>query len=161
MEVAQEIVFELTVMNIAWKGTKNTTVPLPFNPSNKTPMPLVDDSVDSDNSGEEYFLPLKWFQTSNCNSEYEWSLSVEMLDYILKQQHNSDFDLEKNILKWHQLSINHRYSHMLNSGEVLEENNKFAQIRDDKLLQKIQHKIFECHRYCAKHSAENRRSCTV
>ena len=65
--------------------------------------------VAEDNSaGEDYFLPLKRFQTRNSQWQYESSLLDDMLSYILKQFHSfiPDTELEDNILKYNPIPSN-------------------------------------------------------
>ena len=50
-------------------------------------MTLVDKEGDN-NAGEDYLPPLKRLQTCSSQSQYEWSLSEDMLSYILKQFHS-------------------------------------------------------------------------
>ena len=61
--------------------TSENTVPLSNN--NQRCMTIVDAKDNS--AGEDYFPPLKRFQTCSWQSQYEWSLSENMLSYILKQ----------------------------------------------------------------------------
>ena len=50
--------------------------------NNKRSMALVD--TENNSVGEHYFPPLKRFQICSPRSQYEWSLSEDMLSYILK-----------------------------------------------------------------------------
>ena len=67
--------------------------------NNKRSMTLVD--TENNSAGEDYFPPLKRFQTCISQSQYEWSLSEHMLWYILKQFHSfiPAAELEDSILK--------------------------------------------------------------
>ena len=62
-------------------------------------MTLVD--TENNSADKDYFPPLKRFQTCSSQSQYEWSLSEDMLSYILKQFHSfiPDAELEESILK--------------------------------------------------------------
>ena len=60
MQVAKEFVLEIRII----KQQHETT------------------ARDSGNSDEEYFPPLKVFQISNSNSEFEWSLSEVRLSEV-------------------------------------------------------------------------------
>ena len=73
---------------------------VPLSNSNKTSMTLVD--TEDNCAGEDYFPPLKRFRSCSLQSQYEWSLSEDMLYYILKQFHSfiPDAELEDSILKW-------------------------------------------------------------
>ena len=86
----------------------------------------------------------KRFQTSNSSSECECRLSEEVLEHILKEFHayNSDVGLENRILKWHPITSNIPPSPPLDEflRGVLEENNKYVQIPDGKLLLKMHQK---------------------
>ena len=53
-------------------------------------MTLVDKEDNS--AGEDYFPTLKRFQNCSSQSQYEWSLSEDMLSYILKQFHSFNLD---------------------------------------------------------------------
>ena len=50
--------------------------------NNKRSMALVD--TENNSVGEHYFPPLKRFQICSSRSQYEWSLSEDMLSYMLK-----------------------------------------------------------------------------
>ena len=73
--------------------TGKNTVPLSNN--NKRSMTLLD--TEDNSAGEDYFPPLKRFQTCSQQSQYEWSLSED----ILKQFHSfiPDSELEDSVLK--------------------------------------------------------------
>ena len=73
---------------------------VPLSNSNKTSMTLVD--TEDNCAGEDYFPPLKRFRSFSLQSQYEWSLSEDMLYYILKQFHSfiPDAELEDSTLKW-------------------------------------------------------------
>ena len=102
-QVNQEFMVETdtTVNNTGediMRETGENTVPLSNN--NKRSMTLVD--TENNSVGEDYFPPLKRFQTCSSQSKYERSLSGDMLSYILKQFHsfNPDVELEDSILKY-------------------------------------------------------------
>ena len=110
--------------------------------SNKRSMTLVD--TEGDNSaGEDYLPPLKRFQTCSAQSQYERSLSEDMLSYILKQFHSfiPDAEPEDSILRYNPIPSNVPPSAPLDGflRGVLEENHKYLQIQEDKLLQKMQY----------------------
>ena len=50
--------------------------------NSKRSMALVD--TENNSVGEHYFPPLKRFQICSPRSQYEWSLSEDMLSYMLK-----------------------------------------------------------------------------
>ena len=79
------------------RETGENTVSLSNN--NKRSMTLVDTKDNS--AGEDYFPPLKRFQICRSQSQHEWSLSEDMLLYILKHFHSfiPDGELEDSILK--------------------------------------------------------------
>ena len=54
---------------------------VPFSNYSKMSMTFVD--TEDVSAGEDYFPPLKRFQTCYSQSQYEWSLSDNMLLYIL------------------------------------------------------------------------------
>ena len=89
--------------DIMGKTGENT---VPLSNSNKRSMTLVD--TEDNSAGEDYFPPLKRFQTCSSQSQYEWSLSEDMLSYILKQFHSfiPDAELEESILKYNSIPIN-------------------------------------------------------
>ena len=100
IQVDQEFVVDTTVSNTGediMRKTGENTVPL--SNSNKRSMTLVD--TEDDSAGEDYFPPLKRFQTCSSQSQYKWSLSEDMLFYVLKQIHSfiPDAELEESILK--------------------------------------------------------------
>ena len=103
--------------------------------------------VAEDNSaGEDYFLPLKRFQTCNSQWQYESSFLDDVLLYILKQFHSfiPDAELENNILKYNPISSNALPPTPLDEflREVLEENHKYLEMQQEQLLQKIQQRYF-------------------
>ena len=103
--------------------------------------------VAEDNSaGEDYFLPLKRFQTCNSQWQYESSLLDDMLSYILKQFHRfiPDAELEDNILKYNPIPSNAPPPAPLDVflRKVLEENHKYLEMQQEKFLQKIQQMYF-------------------
>ena len=102
IQVGQEFVIETdTTVNHTGEDimgeTGKNTVPLSNN--NKRSMTFVD--KENNSVGEDYFPPLKRFQTCSWQSQYEWSLSKDILSYILKQFHSFilDAELEDSILK--------------------------------------------------------------
>ena len=109
IQVNQEFVVETdTIVNdtgedIMGKTGKNI---FPLSNSNKRSVTLVD--TEDNSAGEDYFPALKRFQTCSFQSLHEWSLSEDMLSYILKQFHSfiSDAELEDSILKYNPISIN-------------------------------------------------------
>ena len=111
--------------------------------SNKRSMTLVD--TEDNNAGEDYFPPLKRFQTCSLLSQYEWSLSEDMLSYALKQFHCfiPDAELEDSILKSNPIPSNVPPAAPLDDflRRVLEENHKYLQMQENKLLQKLQQKV--------------------
>ena len=90
-------------------------------------MTLVDTEYSS--AGEDYLLPLKRFQTCSLQSQYEQSLSEDMISYILKQFHSfiPDAELEESILKYNPIPSNVPPSASLDEflRGVLEEKNLF------------------------------------
>ena len=84
IQVDQKFVVETdtTVSNTGedMRETGENTVPL--SNTNKRSMTLVDTKDDS--AGEDYFPPLKRFQTCSTQSQYKWSLLEDMLSYVLK-----------------------------------------------------------------------------
>ena len=118
--------------------TGENTVPLSNN--NKKSMTLV--ATKGNSAGEDYFPPLKRFQTCHSQSQYEWSLSEDMLLYILKHFHSfiPDDELEDSILKYNPIPSNVPPPSSLDEllRGVLEENHKHLQMQEDKLLQKMQ-----------------------
>ena len=117
--------------------TSENTVPL--SNSNKRSMTIVD--TEDNSAGEDYFPPLKRFQTCSSQSQYEWSLSEDVLSYILKQFHSfvADAELEENILKYNPIPSNVPPPAPLDEflRGVLEENHKYSQMQKDELLQKM------------------------
>ena len=100
--------------------------------------------VDMENNSavEDYFPPLKRFQTCSLQPQYGWSLSENMLLHILKQFHSfiPDPEIEESILKYNPVPSNVPPPAPLDEflSGVLEENHKYSQIEEDKLLQKMQ-----------------------
>ena len=98
IQVDQEFVVEInntvnnTGENIMWKKAR-----IPF--LSQITMALVD--TENNSAGEDYFPPLKTFQTCSSQPQYELSLSEDMLSYFLKQFHSGipDAELEDSILK--------------------------------------------------------------
>ena len=84
--------------------TGENTVPLPN--SNKRSMTLVD--TEDNSAAEGYFQPLNRFQTCSSQSQYQWSLSADMLSYILKQFHSfiPHAEVEDSILKYNPIPSN-------------------------------------------------------
>ena len=132
IEVDQEFLVEtgITVNNTGEGITGETgenTVPLSNN--NKRSMTLGD--TEDNSAGEDYFPPPKRFQTCSSQSQYEWSLSEDMLSYILKQFHSfiPDTELEDSILKYNPIPSNvpppAPFDEFLRG--VLEENHKYSQ----------------------------------
>ena len=125
IQVDQEFVVDTTVNNTGediMGETGENTVPLSNN--NKRSMTLVD--TENNSPGENYFPPLKRFQTCSSQSQYEWSLSEDMLSYILKQFHSfipPPASLDEFL------------------RGVLEKNHKYSQMQEDKLVQKMQQKV--------------------
>ena len=78
----------------------------PLSTTDKRSITLVD--TENNSAGEDYFLPLKRFHTCSAQSQYEWSLSENMLSYILKQSHSfiPDAELENIILKFNSIPNN-------------------------------------------------------
>ena len=78
-------------------------------------------------------------------SQYEWSLPEDILSYILRQFHSfiPDAELEDNILKYNPIPSNVPPPAPLDDflRGVLEENHKYLQMQEDKLLQKMQQKV--------------------
>ena len=103
IQVNQEFVVETdTIVNdtgedIMGKTGKNIVL---LSNSNKRSITLVD--IEGKSAGENYFPALKRFQTCSSQSLHDWSLSEDMLSYILKQFHSfiSDAELEDSILKY-------------------------------------------------------------
>ena len=102
IQVDQEFYVETdtTVNNIGkdiMGETGKNIVPLTNN--NKRSMTLVD--MENNSAVEDYFPPLKIFQTYSLQSQYEWSLLGDMLSYILKQFHSfiPEAKFEDSILK--------------------------------------------------------------
>ena len=91
-------------MKILWGETGENTVPL--SNSNKRSMVLFD--TEDYSAAEDYFQPLKRFQACSLQSQYQWSLSEDMLSYILKQFHSfiPDAELEDSILKYNPIPSN-------------------------------------------------------
>ena len=146
IHVDQEFVVETdtTVSNTGediMRETGENTVPL--SNSNKRSMTLVD--TEDDSAGEDYFPPLKRFQTCSSQSQYKWSLSEDMLSYVLKQFHSfiPDAELKDSILKWNHIPSNVPPPAPLDDflRGILEENHKYLQMQEDKLLQKMQQKV--------------------
>ena len=123
--------------NIMRETGENTA---PLSDCSKKSMTLADDSA-----GEDYFPPLKRFQTCSSQSQYKWSLSEDMLSYVLKQFHSfiPDAELEDSILKCNSIPSNVSPPAPLDNflRGVLEENHKYLQMREDKFLQKMQQKV--------------------
>ena len=111
--------------------------------SNKRSMTLVD--TEDNSAGEDYFPPLKRFKTCRSQSQYEWSLSEDMLSYILKQFYNfiPYAELEDSILKYNSIPSNVLPTAPLDEflRGVLEENYKYVEMQEDKLLQVMQQKL--------------------
>ena len=110
IQVDQEFVVETdtTVSNTGediMRETGENTVPL--SNSNKRSITLVD--TEDDSTGEDYFPPLKRFQTCSSQSQYKWSLSEDILSYILKQFHSfiPDAEPENSILKYNPIPMYH------------------------------------------------------
>ena len=107
-------------------------------------MTLVDKEGDN-NAGEDYLPPLKRLQTCSSQSQYEWSLSEDMLSYILKQFHSfiADAEHEDSILNYNPIPSNVPPPAPLGGflRGFLEENHKYSQMQEDKLLQKMQQKV--------------------
>ena len=105
IQVDPEFVVEInnTVNNtgedIMWKKAR-----IPF--LSQITMALVD--TENNSAGEDYFPPLKTFQTCSSQSQYELSLSEDMLSHILKQFHSGipDAELEDSILKCNPIPSN-------------------------------------------------------
>ena len=121
--------------------TGENTVPLTNN--NQRSMTLID--TEDNNAGEDYFPPLKIFQTCSSQSQYEWSLSKNMLPHFLKQFHSffPDAELEDSIFKYNPIPSNVLPPAPLDEflRGVLEKNHKYSQMLEDKLLQKMQQKV--------------------
>ena len=98
-------------------------------------------NTEDNSAGNDYFPPLKRFQTCSSQSQYGLGLSKNMLSYILKQFHSfiPDADLEENILKYNPIPSNVPPPAPLDKflRGVLEENHKCSQIQEEKLLQKV------------------------
>ena len=82
IQVDQEFMVETdtTVNNtgedIMREPSKNT---VPLSNKNKRSMTLLD--TEDNSASEDYFPPLKRFQTCSSQLQYEWSLSEDMLSY--------------------------------------------------------------------------------
>ena len=78
-------------------------------------------------------------------SQYEWTLSGDILSYILRQFHSfiPDAELEDNILKYNPIPSNVSPPAPLDEflGGVLQKNHKYSQMQEDKLFQKLQQKV--------------------
>ena len=115
----------------------------PLSNSNKRSMTLVD--TEDNSAGEDYFPPLKRIQTCSSHSQYEWSLSENVLFYILKQFYNfiPYAELEDSILKYNSIPSCVLPPAPLDEflRVVLEKNYKYVEMQEDKLLQKIQQKV--------------------
>ena len=78
-------------------------------------------------------------------SQYEWTLSGDILSYILRQFHSfiPDAELEDNILKYNPIPSNVPPPAPLDEflRGVLQKNHKYSQMQEDKLLQKLQQKV--------------------
>ena len=142
----QEFVLETdtTVNNTGediMEETGENTVPLSNN--NKRSMTLVD--TENNSAGEDHFPPLKRFQTCSSQSQYEWILSEDMLLYTLKQFHSfiPDAEIEDSILKYNPIPSNEPPPAPLDEflRGVLEENHRYSQMQEDKLLQKMQQTV--------------------
>ena len=124
--------------------TGENTVPLTNN--SKRSMILVD--TENNSADEDYFPSLKGFQTCSSQSQYEWSLSEYMLSYNLKRFHSfiPDAELEDGILKCNPIPSNVLPPSPLDEilRRVLEENHKYSQTKEDKLLQKNASKGIKC-----------------
>ena len=111
--------------------------------SNKRSMTLVD--TEDNSAGEDYVPSLKRFQSCSSQSQYELSLSEDMLSYVLKQFHSfiPDAELEDSILKYNLIRSNVTPPAPLHDflRVVLEENQKYLQMQEDKLLQKMQQNV--------------------
>ena len=64
--------------------------------------------TEDNSAAEDYFQPLKRFQICSLQSQYQWSLSADMLSYILNQFHSfiPDAELEDSILKYNPIPSN-------------------------------------------------------
>ena len=116
---------------------------VPFSNNSKRSMILVD--TENNSADEDYFPSLKGFQTCSSQSQYEWSLSEYMLSYNLKRFHSfiPDAELEDSILKCNPIPSNVLPPSPLDEilRRVLEENHKYSQTKEDKLLQKMHQKV--------------------
>ena len=134
----------ITTVEESAEGTGNDSAPQSSKTSNKRPMALDDDDTDSQ-AGEDYVPPLKRFQPTNPNTENDWDLPEEMLQYIFDQfyQYNPDNVLENSIFKENPVPKNIPCSPPLDEflREVLQETNKFSQMQDEKFLQKFQQRV--------------------
>ena len=146
IQVEQKFVVETdtTVSNTGkdiMRETREYTVPLSI--CNKRSMTFVD--TENDSAGEDYFPPLKRFQTCSSQSQYKWSLSEDMLSYVLNRFHSfiPDAELEDSILKYNPIPSNVPPPAPLDDflRGVLEENHKYLQMQEDKLFQKMQQKV--------------------
>ena len=137
IQVDQEFVVDTTVSNTGediMRKTGENTVPL--SNSNKRSMTLVD--TEDDSAGEEYFPLLKRFQTCSSQSQYKWSLSEDMLSYVLKQFHSfiPDAELEDSILKYNLIPSNVQPPAPLDDflRGVLKENHKYLQMQENESI---------------------------
>ena len=112
---------------------------VPLSSRNKRSITLVD--TEDDSAGEDYFPPLKRFQTCSTQSQYKWSLLEDMLSYVLKQFHGfiPDAELEGSILKYNPIPSNVPRPSSIDDflRGVLVENHKYLQMQEDKPLQKM------------------------
>ena len=111
--------------------TGKNTVPLSNN--NKRSMTLVD--TENNSAGEDYFPPLKKFQTCSSQLQYQWSFSEVTFSYILKHFHSfvPDAELEDNILKHNPIPSHASPPASLDEilRGVLEENHKYLLTHED------------------------------
>ena len=116
---------------------------VPLSNSDNRSMTLVD--TEDNSAGEDYFQPLKRFQTCSSQSQYEWSLSEDILSYILKQFHSfiPDAEVEESIIKYNPIPSIAPPPAPLDEflRRVLEENHKYSQMQEDRLSQKMQQKV--------------------
>ena len=106
--------------------TVENTVPLSNN--SKRSMTLFD--TEDNSASEDYFPPLKRFQTCSSQLQYEWSLLGICFRIILKHFHSfiPDTELEDSILKYNPIPGNVPPPAPLDKllRGVLEENQMFA-----------------------------------
>ena len=109
--------------------------------TNSSKRPISGDSNIED--GATYCPPTKRFQATSASSDFKWILSDEMKSYALKQFHTYTTDAYlndsiKNPVPQNFLGPAPLHNHLKN---LLEGNQKFVQIQQDKIYQTVQQKI--------------------